>query len=95
LAAAFIFLLERKDINGPVNLCAPQPVRNRQLGEAIGRILHRPSFLPAPAFMMKLILGEFGDVLLKGQRVIPRRLIDAGFQFRHPEIEGALQDIIA
>ncbi|MFO7570902.1 MAG: TIGR01777 family oxidoreductase, partial [Smithellaceae bacterium] len=57
LAAAFIFLLERKDINGPVNLCAPQPVRNRQLGEAIGRILHRPSFLPAPAFMMKLILG--------------------------------------
>ncbi len=94
LAAAFMFLLEHKEIEGAVNLCSPQPVRNKELGRAIGRILHRPSFMPAPAFMIRLILGEFGNVLLKGQRVVPRRLLDAGFQFRYPAIEAALSGII-
>ena len=50
--------------------------------------------MPAPAFMIKLILGEFGSVLLKGQRVIPRRLLDAGFKFQYPNIENALKSII-
>jgi len=94
LAEAFIFLLAKKDISGPVNVCSPQPVRNRELGAAIGRVLHRPSFMPAPGFMIKLILGEFGSVLLKGQRVIPRRLLDAGFQFKYPGIDEALKSII-
>jgi uncharacterized protein len=94
LADAFIFLLKNKEISGAVNLCSPHPVRNVDLGRAIGKILHRPSWMPAPAFMMKLILGEFGDVLLKGQRVIPRRLLDAGFQFRYSDIEEALRNII-
>jgi len=94
LAQAFIYLLEHKEISGAVNLCSPRPVSNADLGRAIGLILHRPSWLPAPAFMMKLILGEFGDVLLKGQRVIPRRLLDAGFQFQHPTIEEALRSIL-
>jgi len=95
LAEAFIFLLRHDDISGPVNLCSPEPVRNRELGKAIGRTLHRPSFMPAPGFMIKLILGEFGSVLLEGQRVIPRRLLDAGFQFQYPVIDEALKDIIA
>ncbi len=94
LAEAFIFLLSHKDISGPVNCCSPHPVRNKDLGDAIGKVLHRPSFMPTPGFMIRLILGEFGDVLLKGQRVIPRRLLDAGFQFRYPEIEAALKSII-
>jgi NAD dependent epimerase/dehydratase family enzyme len=94
LAEAFIFLLAKKDISGPVNICSPQPVRNLELGHAIGRVLHRPSFLPAPGFMIKLILGEFGSVLLEGQRVIPKRLLDAGYKFTHPGIDQALKDII-
>ena len=94
LVEAFIFLLEHQEINGAVNICSPEPVRNVDLGRAIGRILHRPSFMPAPGFMIKLILGEFGSVLLKGQRVIPRHLLDAGFQFIHPNIEDALKSII-
>jgi len=94
LADAFIFLLTKKDISGPVNVCSPQPVRNRELGDAIGRVLHRPSFMPAPGFMIKLILGEFGSVLLEGQRVIPRRLLDAGFKFRYPDIDEALKSIV-
>jgi len=94
LAEAFIFLLKHTEINGAVNLCSPQPLRNVDLARAIGKILHRPSFMPAPGFMIKLILGEFGSVLLKGQRVIPRRLLDAGFQFQYANIEEALRSII-
>ena len=94
LAEAFTYLLQHQEISGAVNVCSPKPVRNSELGKAIGQVLHRPSFLPAPAFMMKLILGEFGDVLLKGQRVIPRRLLDAGFQFRYSDIKEALSSII-
>ncbi len=94
LASAFIFLLQHQEISGPINVCSPHPVRNKELGHAIGNILHRPSFLPAPGFMIKLILGEFGSVLLKGQRVIPRRLLDSGFHFQHPEIGDAIQNIL-
>ncbi|MBN1472832.1 MAG: TIGR01777 family oxidoreductase, partial [Syntrophaceae bacterium] len=94
LSEAFGFLLQHPEINGAVNLCSPQPVRNADLGKAIGRVLHRPSSMPAPGFMIKLILGEFGSVLLEGQRVIPRRLLDAGFKFKYADIEKALQNII-
>jgi uncharacterized protein (TIGR01777 family) len=94
LAEAFIFLIQNTEISGAVNLCSPQPVRNFELGKAIGKVMRRPSFMPAPGFMIKLILGEFGSVLLKGQRVIPRRLLDAGFKFKYPNIEDALKSII-
>lgn len=94
LAEAFIFLLGRQDISGAVNLCSPNPLRNKDLGNAMGKALHRPSFMPAPGFMIRMILGEFGNVLLKGQRVIPRRLLEAGFKFRYPDIEEALKNII-
>lgn len=95
LAEAFIFLLAHKEISEAVNVCSPNPVRNKDLGKALGKVLHRPSFLPAPGFMIRLILGEFGSVLLKGQRVLPQRLVNAGFKFRYPEIEEALRSIIA
>jgi NAD dependent epimerase/dehydratase family enzyme len=94
LVETFIFLLQHQEINSGVNLCSPQPLRNVNLGRAIGKILHRPSFMPAPGFMIKLILGAFGSVLFKDQRIIPRHLFDAGFQFRYPNIEEALRSII-
>ncbi len=94
LIRSYSFLMNRPDISGPVNFTAPNPVTNGTLAEALGKALHRPSFLPAPGFMLKLILGEFGSVLLEGQRVIPEKLLKAGFQFRFPQIETALEDII-
>ena len=94
LTEAFVFLLARPEITGPVNVCSPNPVRNRDLARALGKVLHRPSLLPAPAFMVRLVLGEFGSVVLKGQRVVPRLLLDSGFTFRYPDIEGALMSII-
>jgi uncharacterized protein (TIGR01777 family) len=94
LTEAFVFLMGRPEISGPVNLCSPNPIRNRDFGKALGRALKRPSFMPAPGFMIKLVLGEFGSVILEGQRVVPRRLLGNGFVFRYPEIEKAIGSIV-
>ncbi len=94
LAEAFIFLSKQPTLSGPFNFCAPNPVRNKELAKALGKVLNKPSFMPAPGFLVKLVLGEFGSVILKGQRVIPRRLLDKGFQFQYPHLEKALQDIL-
>jgi len=94
LAEAFVFMMEHPEISGPVNVCSPNPVRNKDLAKALGKVLHRPSFIPAPGFMVKLVLGEFGSVILEGQRVLPRRLLDLGFVFQYPDIDKALQSIV-
>lgn len=93
-ARAFFFVKDHPEITGPVNFASPQPVRNLELTQALGRVLGRPTFMTAPAFMLRLILGEFGEVLLTGQKVLPRRLQDAGFEFRFPGIDQALQDLL-
>ena len=93
-ARAFRFIQENPQISGPVNFTAPNPVRNRDLAQALGRVLHRPSFMPAPEFMVRLALGEFADTLLTGQQVLPKRLLDAGFTFRFPTIDAALTDLL-
>jgi uncharacterized protein (TIGR01777 family) len=94
LSEAFTFLLKHPEISGPVDVCSPNPVRNKDLAKALGKALHRPSFIPAPGFMVKWVLGEFGSVILEGQRVIPRRLLENGFVFQYPDIEKALQGIV-
>lgn len=93
-ARAFLFVKDHPEIHGPVNFAAPQPVRNRELARALGRVLHRPSFLPAPAFMLRLILGEFAEVVLTGQKVLPQKLLAAGFNFDFPAIDGALENLL-
>jgi uncharacterized protein (TIGR01777 family) len=93
-ARAYQFILEHPEITGPVNFTAPQPVRNRDLARALGRVLHRPAFFTAPKFMLRLALGEFAETLLTGQQVLPRRLLDAGFNFNFPAIEAALTDLL-
>jgi uncharacterized protein (TIGR01777 family) len=94
LAEAFAFLMKYPEISGPVNVCSPNPVKNRDLAKALGKALHRPSFMPTPAFMIKLVLGEFGSVILEGQRVLPRRLLKQGFTFKYSDIDKALQNIL-
>jgi uncharacterized protein (TIGR01777 family) len=86
--------LFKKFIGGPIG-SSPNPVKNRDLAKSLGKVLHRPSFMPAPAFMIKLVLGEFGSVILEGQRVLPRQLLKGGFVFKYPDIEKALQNIIS
>jgi len=94
LCRAELFLIEHEHIRGPVNFSAPSPVRNVDLGKAIGKALGRPSFMPAPSFMIKLVLGEFGSVILEGQRAIPKVLLDNGFRFEFPTIDEALKDLL-
>jgi hypothetical protein len=94
LSRAFLFLLEKPEISGAVNFTAPNPVQNRDLASALGKILNRPARIAAPGFMLRLVLGEFGSVLLRGQKVIPEKLLQGGFQFRYPKIEEALEEIL-
>lgn len=86
--------IDTPEISGPLNATAPSPVSNRELSEALGRALHRPALLPAPAFAVRLLVGEMADaVLLRGQRVLPAKATRAGFEFRYPTIDSALQQI--
>lgn len=78
--------------SGAINAVAPEPVRNADFGKALGRVLHRPSLLPVPAFALRLLFGEMADVaLLASQRVVPTRLAALGFRHRYPALEPALR----
>jgi uncharacterized protein (TIGR01777 family) len=94
LAEAFVFMMKHPEISGPVNVCSPNPVRNKDLARALGKALHRPSLIPAPGLMVKWVLGQFGSVILEGQRVLPRKLLASGFAFQYPDIEKALLSIV-
>ena len=95
LVNVYIFLLEQKNISGPINCVAPVPVRNQEFTRALGKALGRPTFMPAvPGFLIKLMVGEFGSVLLNGQKVLPKRLMDMGFRFRFPNIQETLEDLL-
>lgn len=92
--AAIRFLLD-SGLAGPVNLTAPNPVRNAEFVATMARLLHRPAMLAAPAFAVRLALGELGAEALGGQRAAPARLSDAGFAFRHSALDDALRVALA
>ncbi|MEW6488246.1 MAG: TIGR01777 family oxidoreductase [Thermodesulfobacteriota bacterium] len=94
LVRAILFLLERPKLDGVFNLCAPNPVRQLDLARTLGRVLGRPALTPAPAFAVRFVLGEFADAVLFSQRMVPRRLQEAGFRFLFPELEPALRQIL-
>ncbi len=91
---AIRFLLDHAEASGPFNLTAPNPVTQAEFAQALGRVLHRPSFLPAPAFALRLALGEMADMLLEGQLAVPKRLLELGYRFRFPDLDGALADLL-
>jgi uncharacterized protein (TIGR01777 family) len=94
LMAAVQFILENDQINGPVNFCAPNPIRYRDLAKTLGDALKRPAVMPAPAFLIRLVLGEFGNVFLASQRIIPHKLLSHGFSFRYPYINDAIRAVV-
>ena len=90
-----LWALDEEKVSGVVNSTAPNPVTNRELSKALGRALGRPAVVPVPGFVLDLIFGgEFGAVLKGGQRVAPRRALDLGYEFRHPELDEALSDLL-
>jgi len=94
LAELFVRAVDDPRLRGAVNGVAPEPVTNRDFARALGRALHRPAVLPAPAFALRLVLGEATEVLLESQRCLPRAALEAGFEFRFREIGPALADIV-
>jgi len=91
---ALRFLMENEAAEGPFNLTAPGPVTNAEFSRALGRVLGRPSLMPVPAPVLRLVFGEMATVLLDGQRVLPRRLLELGFTFTHAAVEPALRDVL-
>ena len=95
VVSAFLHLVERDDLAGPVNVVAPEPVTNAVFTKTLGRVLGRPTVAPAPAFALRLAFGEMADAaLLSSTRVKPERLLASGYRFRFPELEGALRHVL-
>jgi len=91
--ALMLFALDHPEISGPVNAVSPGLVRNEAFAKALGAAIRRPAFLPAPAFALRVALGEFADSLLASQRVLPARAQEAGFSFQFENVEQALFDV--
>lgn len=88
------FCIKDETITGPVNGTAPNPVTNKQFGAALAKALHRPNLFPLPAWVMKLVFGELSTLLLEGQKVLPRVLLQHDFRFTYTSVDQALADIV-
>jgi len=91
---AIDFIINNKNIAGPVNITSPQPVTMKEFGETIARVLDRPHWLPIPSVLLNLLLGEMSILVLEGQQVLPDSLEEFGFSFSFSSLEGALCDIL-
>ncbi len=94
LVGQILFALDHANVAGPLNGTAPNPVTNKEFSKALGRVLHRPSFLKTPGFVLRVALGEVANVVTKGQRVLPRKALQAGYHFEFTEVEAALRDVL-
>ncbi|MGI9519274.1 MAG: TIGR01777 family oxidoreductase [Pirellulaceae bacterium] len=94
LIELIVFLLSHQNVAGPVNGTTPNPVRNSEFANTLGKVLGRPAILPVPKFTLKLAVGEFAEFLFMSQRVVPNAALNAGFEFRFPSMELALADIV-
>lgn len=91
---ALVHLLENSELEGPFNMTAPNPVTNAEFTQVLGRVMNRPAVLPAPSPALKLALGEMAHLLLTGQKAIPEKLVNSGYQFHYPELEAALAEAV-
>lgn len=91
LARAMEFVIEHPQLNGVINVTAPNPVTNHEFGATLAKALHRPFWLPLPAWQLKLMFGEGAQVLTHSSAILPKRLLDAGFEFKYAEIESAIK----
>ncbi len=93
LLSAIMLILNNENISGRLNFCAPQSVRQGDFAKTLGKVLCRPAILPAPAFVLRTVLGEFGATLLSSQKAVPSKLSEYGFSFKYPDIQSALEEI--
>ncbi|TAK19526.1 MAG: TIGR01777 family protein [Myxococcaceae bacterium] len=94
VVGAIVWALDHPTLHGPVNVTAPEPVRFRDFAEALGRRLRRPSWLPVPAFALRLAMGQMAEVVVTGQRAVPAALIADGYSFKYSRIDDALAAVV-
>ena len=94
LVRAFEFLLDQPEARGAFNVTAPEPLTNADFERRVSKVMHRPYWFPTPAFLLKAVLGEMSTLILEGQRVLPSRLLEMGFQFQFPTLQAALRDLL-
>jgi uncharacterized protein len=92
VVGAILFELDTPAAGGPINLTAPEPATNRELSKALGRALRRPAFAPVPALAVKALYGQMAEIVITGQRAVPARLTELGYEFKQLELEAALRD---
>jgi uncharacterized protein (TIGR01777 family) len=94
-ARAMLHIILTNSLSGPVNIVAPHPVTNQEFTKALGKAIHRPTIIPVPAFLLRLLFGEGADVLvLCSQNVKPAKLQQSGFVFSHPNLPAALKSVL-
>ena len=94
LTSMIRFIIEHPELSGPINAVAPAPVRMKDFSKTLGNVLNKPSWLPVPEIILKIVLGQMSEMLLQGQRVYPEKISNAGFKFKFPELKSALEDIL-
>lgn len=95
LVSQLLYAADREALVGPFNATAPHPVINREFTKVLGRVMSRPTFMPAPpAFALRAVLGEFARVLLQSQNAVPQKLLNLGFEFHYRELEPALREVL-
>jgi uncharacterized protein (TIGR01777 family) len=95
LVGIILFCIEHESLKGPINATAPQPATNKQFSQTLGKALNRPTFISMPAFVIKTLLGEMGQaLLLEGSRVLPTKILNAGFNFQYRDLEGAILNVL-
>ena len=94
LVEALMWMATSTDVTGPVNAAAPGEVTNLEFTKTLGRVLKRPTIFPVPRFMLRLLIGQFADILVASSRIAPGRLLDAGFPFNYPDLEPALRHLL-
>ncbi|MCL4534095.1 MAG: TIGR01777 family oxidoreductase [Bacteroidetes bacterium] len=90
----YVFALENESVQGPVNACAPQLVRNKEFARVLGQVLSRPAFLPLPKWALKIVFGDLADAVVVSQKVHPKRLEEAGYKFLYPDLREALREAL-
>ena len=93
LTSMIRFVIENEELTGPINATAPDSVTMREFSHVLGEVMNRPSWLPVPTWILKIALGQMAEMLLNGQRVVPNKIINAGFEFRFPKLKSALENV--